>query len=394
MHLLFVLNEIPYPAHRNGVALISCEILRRAPAGARIDLVVATAPEPQAEAALRALAPAIADIHYLDCAAALPRYRIGNLLSGALAGRNLFVPRGLRQLLRRQAWDAVYVAPLMNFADLRQSTPTVLNAVDSFARFNDVAFRRGGHWRDRVKRMLYLAYERRVLRSPSAVNFVSSTDLDYVRRHGTDSRLHCIANGVDTTYFAPDDTPREDASLLFTGNFAYRPNAEAALHFAHHVLPSIRRQRPDAVFVVAGREPPDELRGIDGVVVTGFLPDIRSAYRRAAIFVCPLQSGAGIKNKILEAMACELPIVTTSLGVDGMPGMQAGRDHVLAEDDAAFAAEVLRLLESPERGRQIGRAARQLASTRMSWDSVAAQYFNLLAAAATARANALQGVPQ
>ena len=263
----------------------------------------------------------------------------------------------------------------------------LLNAVDSFARLNDIVFKRSGQARDGLKRWLYDRYESKMLRTVAGASFVSEADLAYVRERNPQAKLWCIPNGVDTSWFSADDRIRDPASVLFTGNFAYQPNANAALHFARDILPLIRARRPDATFLVAGREPPRELDGIDGVETLGFVPDIRDAYRRATVFACPLRSGAGIKNKVLEAMACEVPIVTTSLGVDGIPGAYPGVHYLQAEDPRAFADRILQLLDEPDRRVELGRLARQLVQGRMNWDAVVNHYFSALAEVAASSAD-------
>ncbi|MEO5687567.1 MAG: glycosyltransferase [Burkholderiaceae bacterium] len=377
MRLLFVLTDLPFPPHRNGVALINNAILMRLPQEYSADLAIASDPEPEAEATLRSEAQRIGQIHYLG-SAGQRRFRVGNLISGALLGRNLFTKPQVARLVRQQRYDAIYVAPLMSFIDFRQVQPVFLNAVDSFARLNDTAHRRSGRFIDWTKRKLYERYESRVLPTVARASFVSQTDLEFVCSRRDGLALQCIPNGVDTEWFRDDGGIREPAALLFTGNFTYQPNADAAMYLAREVLPLVRAQRPDARLLIVGRAPPEGLARFPGVEVTGFVEDIRAYYQQATVFVCALRSGAGIKNKILEAMATGIPIVSSSLGMDGIEGAQQDRHFLEAEGAEATATQVLRLLSSDSEREALAKRARELVAGRMSWEVAAAAYIRAL----------------
>jgi polysaccharide biosynthesis protein PslH len=140
--------------------------------------------------------------------------------------------------------------------------------------------------------------------------------------------------------------------------------------------------------LIVGRSPPTALKGLPGVEVTGFVEDIRVYYREATVFVCALRSGAGIKNKILEAMATGIPIVSSSLGVDGIEGALANRHFLEAEGAQATAAQVLRLLDSGAERAALAREARALVASRMSWDATVAAYVQSIATVASLAAAA------
>lgn len=376
MRLLFVLTELPYPPHRNGVALINYHILTRAPVGVTIDLNIAAYPDEAAESTLRKKAPAICNIEYLGCACGR-RYRIGNLLSGALLGYNIFTLTKWQPAVGCQ-YDAIYASPLMTYFDLRKLQPLFLNAVDSFARLNDNSYLNSGRIIDLIKSLLYRRYESRVLRHVALTNFVSRADMDYVLSQYPGLSLISLPNGVDSEYFCPDFAEREVDSLLFTGNFSYVPNAEAALYLANNIFPTIQATRPNARLYIVGRTPPATLLNRPGIVVTGYVDDIREYYRKCQIFVCPLLSGAGIKNKVLEAMATGIPIVATSLSVDGIDAMMPEQHYLQADKLDIFSAQINRLLNSNELQLRLLTEARALIVDRMGWGQVANRYYMAL----------------
>lgn len=379
MRYLFVLNELPFPAHRNGVALINYQVITRAPPGVEIDLLISDVLDVSLESEFRKVAPSLGTVTYVGRAGAR-RYRVGNLLSGALFGRCAFEVRAAVEYLKHHGhdYDAVYIAPLMSFVDPGRVRHTLMNAVDSFARFNDNAYRGTGSAIDFSKRCLYGLYEKKVLRHVARTSFVSRVDADYVLKRSNDLQIVATPNGVDTEYFAPGLAEREPFSILFTGNFSYTPNAEAVVYFAREVLPIIMQRYPGALFYAVGPHSPPELGDIPGVVATGFVDDIREYYQRCSVFVCPLLGGAGIKNKVLEAMSCGIPIVTTRLGMDGIEGTAVNEHYFSAESIDEFADRIGEMWERPSDAQAVAAAARMLVASRMTWRAVAGEYFRHL----------------
>jgi glycosyltransferase involved in cell wall biosynthesis len=159
-----------------------------------------------------------------------------------------------------------------------------------------------------------------------------------------------ITNGVDMGYFAPDHSSVDAEKIVFTGVMGYGPNEDAALFFAREIFPLVLEQRPKAEFWIVGSDPTDrvkELGRISGVHVTGKVDDVRPYLSQAAVFVCPLRYGSGVKNKILAAMAMQKPIVATSLSIDGLD-LADDREVLLADEPRAFAEKVVGLLSDPK----------------------------------------------
>jgi len=222
-----------------------------------------------------------------------------------------------------------------------------------------------------------LAYERHVASTFDASYFVSPAEAALFHRLAPESvsRVSHFGNGVDTLYFSPDVThpdpfPAEEEALVFTGAMDYWPNVDAVTWFAQEALPAIRRERPGAVFYIVGSRPTpavQALAGIDGVRVTGTVPDVRPYLAFARAVVAPLRIARGIQNKVLEAMAMARPTVVTQQALEGIDA-QPGRDLVLApEDGPGFAKSVLDLLDHDDD--RIGRSARDRVVTRYGWDA-------------------------
>jgi len=149
----------------------------------------------------------------------------------------------------------------------------------------------------------------------------------------------------------------------------FRPNVDAVLWFARKVLPRVRASVPEVHFVVVGQRPHrrlDVLRGDPAVTLTGWVEDTRPYIAQAAVYVAPLRMGGGTRLKLLEAMAMGKAVITTRLGAEGYP-VAGGRELLLADTPADFAAAVVALLRAPERRAELGRVARAFVEQRYDW---------------------------
>lgn len=166
---------------------------------------------------------------------------------------------------------------------------------------------------------------------------------------------------------------RKENSLLFLAAMDRGPNVEAALYFWNDILPLIRREVPDVKFFIVGSRPLPEVLAIaekDGnTIVTGFVDDIEPWYKAATVFVAPLLTGGGIIVKILDALAAGTPVVTTSVGNEGI-GATPGEHLLVGNSPAEFACQVVRFLRSSALRESIGRAGRAYVHDRFSLDSL------------------------
>ena len=236
-------------------------------------------------------------------------------------------------------------------------------------------------------------YERRVLRAHHAVAAVSQMDADALQQIAPERKIFVVPNGVDTDEFAPQEDvagvqllpqlTRDSAGvqlphqqlfdLVFTGKMDYRPNIDAALWFAHDILPRVRAQIPNARFVVVGQQPHARLAPLTNradVVLTGWVQDVRPYIAGATLYVAPLRMGGGTRFKVLQAMSMAVPIVSTTLGCSGL-AVQSGRDVLLADTPNDFADAIIRVARDESLRRQLGDHARQLAVARYDWRHIA-----------------------
>jgi glycosyltransferase involved in cell wall biosynthesis len=240
--------------------------------------------------------------------------------------------------------------------------------------------------RGALQRRAAARIERRTLPAFDAVTTVAQADGDQMRRLAPEARVHVIPTGVDGTFFDRRSNGRaEPPTVTFVGAMSYPPNIAAVQTFAQEILPRIRKQNPAVRFTVVGRDPHEQIRELEstpGVEVTGFVPDVRPYLAEAAVVVVPMVSGSGIKNKVMEAFAMGRPVVATSLGVEGVEA-EPDRDLLVADEPAAFADAVVRLIADPDQAARLGAAGRRLVEERYTWDACARRYDELYVQLAT-----------
>lgn len=226
----------------------------------------------------------------------------------------------------------------------------------------------------RVRRFMareYPAFDR--------VAVVSEGDRDALRAVAPSLAPAVVPNGVDAEAFSPGDPgERERGAIVFSGVMDYPPNEAAAVLLAGEVMPAVRERVPDAHLWLVGRSPSPAVAALasDSVTVTGEVPAMQPWLRRASVYACPMVSGTGIKNKLLEALASAAPVVCTPLACRGMRA-EAGRDVVVAEGARDLAGEIARLLTDPAEAGHLGRAGRRYVLEHHTWDATARGFESL-----------------
>jgi glycosyltransferase involved in cell wall biosynthesis len=205
-------------------------------------------------------------------------------------------------------------------------------------------------------------------RRQDAVFVTSLRDKEILDHDVPDIPKYVVPNGVDMSYFTPSQTTPEPYTLVFTGMMAYVPNYDGMLYFLDEILPRIHRRMPGVrLYIVGNRPPPDLLkRASDRVVVTGYVDDVRPFIHKASVYVVPLRMGSGTRLKILEAMAMKTPIVTTSIGCEGID-VQDGVSVRIEDEPEGFADAVVDLLGNAALRETLIRNGYELVSSRYDW---------------------------
>ncbi len=232
----------------------------------------------------------------------------------------------------------------------------------------------------RLRRLAARHFERRIYLGFDRVLLNAAPDERALRALAPRLPTAVIPQGVDLPPVPIPLDQRPRSALVFVGNFAYRPNLDAARRLVAEILPRVRERVPGATLALVGADPPPSLRRLhgDGVEVTGTVPDVLPWLGRARAFVSPITVGAGMKNKVLEAMAAGTPVVATPVSCDGID-LRDGEHALLATAPGELAEAAVRVLTDGSLADALARSARKLVEQRYGWPSVIGRWEALYA---------------
>jgi glycosyltransferase involved in cell wall biosynthesis len=197
--------------------------------------------------------------------------------------------------------------------------------------------------------------------------------------HPDQKKIEIISNGVDTDYFSPQKNESK-FELLFNGNMSYPPNIDCVHFIAEKVLPIVLKKFPGVKFLISGANPVNSVLALanKNIQVSGWMDDIREAYSSSKIFIAPMQIGTGLQNKLLEAMAMEIPCVTTQLANNAL-GATANEQILIGNTPEEIARQIERLLTEPDLVTKISSNGRRFVTENYNWKSATEKLENLMA---------------
>jgi len=400
--LLFLAHRIPYPPDK-GDKIRAYNVLRHLAERYRVHLATfIDAPEDVAHVAR--LETICASVAWRPLSPRRARLRsLAGLLTGAPLTQFYFGDRRLRAAIaqlaaaHRPAFVYVFSSAMAPYVTDCLGARVILDMVD----VDSEKWRQYSETGSRPVRALYrregrtlLALERRSAARADAVLLVSRAEVELFAGLAPEaaSRTHPVGNGVDIEYFDPSRTFADPfdgrPALVFTGAMDYRPNVEAMVSFAEHVMPLLRTRAAPPCLWIVGANPSRAVLALAGpdIRVTGRVPDVRPYLKHARVAVAPLRIGRGIQNKVLEAMAMGLPVVATPQAREGIDA--AAKDELLtATTPAEFAAVIGRVLDGD--AGPVGARARARVARDYGWDASLVRLDRLLESftAAPARAS-------
>ena len=225
------------------------------------------------------------------------------------------------------------------------------------------------------------AYERKVCRAARHVVAVSEIDAaKFKRMYGIES-VSSISTGVDVDYFAPRDGEFPVSDMVFCGSMDSLPNVDAVEYFLAEVFPLIRQRLPGATFMIAGRSPDARVlkaaQGLTGVFISGTVEDVRPYLWGSKISIVPIRIGSGTRLKIYECMAAGVPVVSTTVGAEGLR-YEDGADIVIEDDPAGFADACVRLLTEDAARRTIANSGLARMQAMNSWEAASREFEAIL----------------
>lgn len=299
------------------------------------------------------------------------------LLRGGSVTEGYFSSRFMHNLLKRErlhaSFDIVlaYCSSMLQFAMAVPASVRVVDMVDAdSAKWETYA--KTVHW---ALKPLYQLEARAIRRLElgaiercDAVAIVSQAEARAL--HSGSSKVTVVGNGVDTEYFSPSEAPPEgETSIVFTGTMDYWPNVAGVCWFVRQVWPEIKKRRPEATFIIVGRNPVRSVRKlsrVSGVQVTGSVPDVRPYLAAAGVVVCPLKFAPGVQNKILEAMAMGRAVIASPAALSGLD-VEVGKDLLQADAKVQWQEQIVQILTDQDHREQMGRDARSCVEVKYTW---------------------------
>jgi glycosyltransferase involved in cell wall biosynthesis len=256
------------------------------------------------------------------------------------------------------------------------SVPQVVDLVDSLSRsYSKNSKHARGIWKviyPFEHKRLY-RYEKEVVEKFDHTYITTKEDAEYINDNL--NQISIIPNGVDDNLLNRDYSFSERTDrpkITFLGKMDYFPNEDAVLYFANDIFPEIKKEYPNAQFIIVGMEPTPAVRALarnEDITVTGFVKKPSDYLLDSTLTVAPLRHGAGIQNKVLEAMALGIPTVASQIAKEGIVA-EDGTHILVAKNDSEFIDQICNLASDPQKRRHIGTSAKRRISEKYTWETI------------------------
>ncbi|MEO6195760.1 MAG: TIGR03087 family PEP-CTERM/XrtA system glycosyltransferase [Thermoanaerobaculia bacterium] len=394
LRILYLCHRLPYPPDK-GEKIRAFHQIRALASRHKVTLLsLADGPLPNLEP-LEAMCERV-EVFPVNRSAAYLRAALGGLRPRPFS-LSFFQSKELaarvRELARREHFDVtvVYCSAMAPYAELAPDVPAVLDMVDvdsakwaQYARFAPLPLRPVYALEARRLRR----YEASLASRFQRVMLATGNEARLYKANAPTARVATVLNGVDVDFFQPFDLPKAaHPMLVFTGQMDYFANVDGVVHFARNVFPRLRARYPEIELLVVGRAPVAAVRDLGelpGVQVTGAVGDVRPFLARAWVFVAPLRIAQGVQNKVLEAIASNVPVVCSERVLAGLAdgGFRSGRDVLAAASDEGMERAIATLIDDEgERGR-LAECARQRLLTTYKWAPNLESFEDLVGSAA------------
>ena len=280
----------------------------------------------------------------------------------------------VRGLLARQHWDLIFVhcSSVAPYVAHVTDVPKILD----FGDMDSQKWLEYAHYKPFPLSLGYtleghkmLRAEKRLARRFDLCTATTRAEWETLEGYGTGVATNWFPNGVDAGFFSPSDGAYDADTISFIGRMDYYPNQECMQRFCDQVWPLLRAERPQMKLLIVGADPSPAMKALGqlpGVTVTGSVPDVRPYIRGSALMVAPLAIARGTQNKILEAMAMGVPVVTSRVAAGGVDA-EPGQHLLVADTPAEIAAAVLRVTGDAAERRRLAQSGRERMLSHHDW---------------------------
>jgi len=378
MNILYLCHRFPFPPKRGGKIRPFNMIRHLSAAGHRVTVCSLARSQEEAEEG-QGITPHCARFEMAQVSNPVQGLRmVARLPFSTPSSMGYFYSPSLRQtvrqLLSREKWDLIFVhcSSVAQYVEDVRDIPKVLDFGDmdsqkwlEYAHYKRFPLSLGY----RLEGYKLLAAEKRLAKRFDLCTATTRAEWETLESYRTGVATDWFPNGVDSTFFSPADQPYDPDTLSFIGRMDYYPNQECMARFCSQIWPLLRAQRPNVKLLIVGADPSPEMRklgDLPGVTVTGSVPDVRPFVRQSALMVAPLNIARGTQNKILEAMAMGVPVVTSPAAAGGVDAENV-KHFLVAETPVDYCSAILRILNDPVERQRLATAGRQRMLSNHAW---------------------------
>lgn len=386
MNILFLANRFPYPPFR-GDKLKIYNLAKRLSKHHTLHLVTFLE-NPKDEKHLPHLEEIFESIELVR----LPKYNslfqcIKGIFSSTPFQVLYFKSKAMHTVLQtfltnNPSIDAIHIQHLRMSQYLNAcAVPQILDLPDAFSLYWERRLKtKRVLWQkifDNIESKRVTKYEKVIKNYPKCL-VCSEEDLMHLEELHHASNLDILPNGVDLDTFGNQEHDySHNTRILFTGNMDYAPNVDGVIYFTQDILPTVLKKFPNVQFIIAGQRPVKQVLELANkhITITGFVEDLAEEYNKASVVIAPLRFGAGTQNKVLEAMACGVPVVCSEIGFGGL-GIESGDGAIKETDPIRFAQSIIQLLQSEQKRKEVGEKGKSVINNKFNWDIICKELEN------------------
>ncbi|TMQ76867.1 TIGR03087 family PEP-CTERM/XrtA system glycosyltransferase [Candidatus Accumulibacter phosphatis] len=378
MNILYLCHRFPFPPKRGG-KIRPFNMIRHLTASGHRVTVCSLARSPLEAEEGRGIAPHCARFEMEQVSDPVQTLRmVARLPLPTPSSMGYFYSPSLKQrvdrLLSTEKWDLIFVhcSSVAQYVEHVRDVPKILDFGDmdsqkwlEYANYKPFPLSLGY----RLEGNKVLAAEKRLARRFDLCTATTRAEWETLEGYQTGVATDWFPNGVDAEFFCPSGEPYDPDTLSFIGRMDYYPNQECMARFCDQIWPVLRTRRPQIRLLIIGADPSPAMRKLGelpGVTVTGSVPDVRPFVRQSALMVAPLNIARGTQNKILEAMAMGVPVVTSRIAAGGVDAEPV--THFLVADSAEeYSDAILQVLDKPTERQRLALAGRQRMLSNHAW---------------------------